>query len=158
MPTRRTVSLLTDLGHLRPLRSWAGAHLKRRARRYAAVAASLSHAYMQEGIAGAIRELHEAEPLLGIVPLDGGAAGQRPSISPARSISFARAIPSPHRSHSASRLSPTRIFQNLISCCEPVEVPVGRRGAESDGAGRPSVGPPIMNCEFGDGNVDAHSQ
>jgi len=39
------------------------------------VAASLSHAYMQEGIAGAIRELHEAEPLLGIVPLDGGADG-----------------------------------------------------------------------------------
>src|SRR6202011_5282032 len=64
-----------DLGHLRPLRSWAGAHLKRRARRYAAVAASLSHGYMQEGIAGAIRELHEAEPLLGIVPLDGGADG-----------------------------------------------------------------------------------
>src|SRR6202040_1257901 len=64
-----------DLGHLRPLRSWAGAHLKRRAGRYAAVAAALSHAYMQEGIAGAIRELHEAEPLLGIVPLDGGADG-----------------------------------------------------------------------------------
>src|SRR5882757_7629876 len=62
-----------DLGHLRPLRSWAGAHLKRRARRYASVAAALSHAYMQEGIAGPIRELHEAEPLLGIVPLDGGA-------------------------------------------------------------------------------------
>src|ERR1700731_3288059 len=36
---------------------------------------ALSHAYMQEGIAGAIRELHEAEPLLGIVPLDGGADG-----------------------------------------------------------------------------------
>src|SRR5713226_8571379 len=49
-----------DLGHLRPLRSWAGAHLKRRARRYATVAAALSHAYMQEGIAGPIRELHEA--------------------------------------------------------------------------------------------------
>jgi len=46
-----------------------------RCRRYAAVAAALSHAYMQEGITGAIRELHEAEPLLGIVPLDGGADG-----------------------------------------------------------------------------------
>src|SRR5712671_6752008 len=42
-----------DLGHLRPLRSWAGAYLKRRARRYAAVAAALRDAYMQEGIAGA---------------------------------------------------------------------------------------------------------
>jgi hypothetical protein len=30
---------------------------------------------MQEGIAGAIRELHEAESLLGIVPFDGGADG-----------------------------------------------------------------------------------
>src|SRR5580693_10201121 len=64
-----------DLGHLRPLRSRADAHLKRRARRYAAVATTLRHAYMQEGIAGAIRELHEAESLLGIVPFDGGADG-----------------------------------------------------------------------------------
>src|ERR1700726_1739525 len=64
-----------DLGHLRPLRSRADAHLKRRARRYAAVATTLRHAYMQEGIAGAICELHEAESLLGIVPFDGGADG-----------------------------------------------------------------------------------
>src|SRR6202040_4439369 len=62
-----------DLGHLRPLRSWAGTHLKGRARRYAIVAAAFNHAYMQEGIAGAIRELHEAEPPLRIVPFDGGA-------------------------------------------------------------------------------------
>src|SRR4051812_6194852 len=40
-----------DLGHLRPFRSRAGAYLKRRARRYAAVAAAFHHAYMQEGIA-----------------------------------------------------------------------------------------------------------
>jgi len=58
-----------------PFGPGAGAHLKRRARRYATVAAALSHAYMQEGIAGPIRELHEAKPLLGIVPLDGGADG-----------------------------------------------------------------------------------
>src|SRR5688500_12661644 len=43
-----------DLGHLRPLRSWAGAHFKRRARRYAPVTAAFHHAYMQEGIAGTI--------------------------------------------------------------------------------------------------------
>src|SRR3954451_611264 len=62
-----------DLGHLRPFRSRTGAHFKRRARRYATVTAAFHHAYMQEGIARAIRELHEAEPLLGIVPLDDGA-------------------------------------------------------------------------------------
>src|ERR1700732_789278 len=44
-----------DLGHLRPLRSWAGAHLKRRARRYATVAAALCDAYMQKGVAGLAR-------------------------------------------------------------------------------------------------------
>ena len=64
-----------DLSHLRSLRTWAGAYLKRRARRHATVAAALSHAYVQEGIAGAVRQLHEAEPLLGIVPFDGSADG-----------------------------------------------------------------------------------
>ncbi len=64
-----------DLGHLRALRSGAGAHLKRRAWWHATVAAALHHAYVQESIAGAIGELHEAEPLLRIVPLDGGVDG-----------------------------------------------------------------------------------
>src|SRR4249920_3243436 len=50
-------------------------HLKRRARWHAAVAAALHHADMQEGIAGAIGELHEAEPVLRVVLLDGGADG-----------------------------------------------------------------------------------
>ena len=40
------------------------------------VAAALRDAYMQKGIAGAIRQLHKTEPLLGIVPLDGGADGR----------------------------------------------------------------------------------
>jgi hypothetical protein len=42
---------------------------------------------MQEGIAGAIRQLDKAEPLLGIVPFDGGAnrwTGRRFELRPAR--------------------------------------------------------------------------
>jgi hypothetical protein len=51
------------------------------------VAASLDYADMQEGVTGAIRELHEAEPLLGIVPLDcgtDGRAGRCFELGPAR--------------------------------------------------------------------------
>src|SRR5712691_136100 len=65
-----------DLRHLWPLRSWAGAHLKRRSRWHAAGATALDHARMEKGVAGAIRELHEAEPFVGIVPLDGSADGR----------------------------------------------------------------------------------
>ena len=36
---------------------------------------ALRDADMQKGVAGAIRQLHKTEPLLGIVPLDGGADG-----------------------------------------------------------------------------------
>ena len=39
------------------------------------MATTFSHAHMQEGIARAIRQLYEAEPLLGIVPFDGAADG-----------------------------------------------------------------------------------
>jgi hypothetical protein len=61
-----------DFGYLRSLRPRPGANFKRRARRYAVVAAALDHAHMQEGIAGPIGELYKAESLVGIVPFDDG--------------------------------------------------------------------------------------
>jgi hypothetical protein len=51
------------------------------------VAAAFHHAYMQEGIVRAIPQLYEAEPLLWIVPLDGGAnrwTGRHFELRPAR--------------------------------------------------------------------------
>src|ERR1700680_768745 len=60
-----------DLGYLWSLWSRPDADLQRRTWRYIAEATALEHTDMQEGVAGAIGKLHEPEPLVGIVPLDG---------------------------------------------------------------------------------------
>ena len=59
-----------NFGYLRPFGAGPGADLQCRARRHAAVAATLDHTCMQEGIAGSIGKLHEAETLVGVVPFD----------------------------------------------------------------------------------------
>ena len=61
-----------DFGYLGPLLPGAGADLERRARRHAIVAAALDYTHMQEGIAGPIGKLYEAESLVRIVPFDDG--------------------------------------------------------------------------------------
>src|SRR6266851_6917926 len=64
-----------DFGYLRPLRPGTGADLERCAWRYTSVAAALNHTHMQEGIAGPIGKLYEAESLVGIVPFNRGTGG-----------------------------------------------------------------------------------
>ena len=61
-----------DFAYLWPLGPRTGADLERRARWYAIVAAALDHTHVQEGIAGPIGKLYEAESLVGVVPFDYG--------------------------------------------------------------------------------------